>query len=393
MCALARAGKIDFLFVGDIMFNEEFLTPEHADESPEYYLSQFKDIFDASDLVVANLECVLFKSGSPIWPKSGFRLYSSPDKIMPMLRYMNANILSMSNNHVYDFGLEALRNTKTLLEQNGISSYGAGADELESRRPLIIESDGVRVGFLGYTIIRIDDTGNVQLATADRIDPENAAHRDYRRDIETDIRALGSKVDLVVVSLHWGFEYYQYPSPQQIDLAHAIIEAGANIMIGHHPHCVQGMEEYKGGIICYSLGNFFFCNHHRRREYPLYGNEFAAARVKYQAGKLLVDIITGQMDESNRMTRTPSYRKGRDRLADISLPLSDSNYVVFWQHYRKAANRLLRYTHMKNALRLAFTREYYTTVCRKVRKKGLLYAFNRVRHKLRNVQGIINPRR
>jgi len=393
MSALARTGEIDLLFVGDIMFNEEFLTPEHADESPEYYLSQFKDIFDTSDLVVANLECVLFKSGSPIWPKSGFRLYSSPDKIMPMLKYMNAKILSMSNNHVYDFGFEALCETKVLLEKNGMSSYGAGSDEFESRRPLVIESNGVRVGFIGYTIIRIDEAGNVQLATTDRIDPENAAHRDYRRDIETDIRALGSKVDLVVVSLHWGFEYYQYPSPQQIDLAHAIIEAGANILIGHHPHCVQGMEEYKGGIICYSLGNFFFCNHHRRREYPLYGNESAAARVKYQAGKLLVDAYIGHMDENNRMLRTLSYEKGHDRLADLSLPLSDSNYVLFWEHYRKVTNRLLRNTHIKNALRFAFAPKYYATICRKVRKKGLLYAFTRVRHKIRNVHVIFKSRR
>ena len=115
--------------------------------------------------------------------------------------------------------------------------------------------------------------------------------------IRRDIRRVSAKADIICISLHWGYELFKYPSPKQIELAHQIIDAGANVIIGHHPHIVQGIEKYKQGVIFYSLGNFFFWNYYNLPDFPDECNEFILGVCEINDfGIKRVDVLPGFMD-------------------------------------------------------------------------------------------------
>jgi len=124
-------------------------------------------------------------------------------------------------------------------------------NEKEARKPGIIEKNDVRLGFLGYCK-KGEYTATDSTSGAALFDEEI---------IKEDIRSIKNKVDFVVLSLHWGIELSEYPSPEQVEMAHRLVDAGAEVIIGHHPHVLQGIERYKRGLIFYSLGNFIFDNY------------------------------------------------------------------------------------------------------------------------------------
>ena len=160
------------------------------------------------------------------------------------LKYAGFNVLVLANNHILDYGEIALLDTLELLEREGIMYVGAGRSEAEARRPIIVESQGLKVAFLAYTY--------TYPATSKR--PGAALIRE--KDIKADVHKAKALADTVVVSLHHGIEYSDYPLPAHISLAHKIVDWGAHLILGHHPHVLQGIEHYRDGVIAYSLGNF-----------------------------------------------------------------------------------------------------------------------------------------
>lgn len=160
------------------------------------------------------------------------------------LKYAGFNVLVLANNHILDYGEVALLDTLELLKREGMMYVGAGRNEAEARRPLIIESQGLKVAFLAYTY--------TYPATSKK--PGAALIRE--KNIKADVHKAKTSADTIVVSLHHGIEYSDYPLPAHISLAHKIIDWGAHLVLGHHPHVLQGIEHYKDGVIAYSLGNF-----------------------------------------------------------------------------------------------------------------------------------------
>jgi poly-gamma-glutamate synthesis protein (capsule biosynthesis protein) len=142
-------------------------------------------------------------------------------------------------------GREGFEKTLEVLEGHGISYIG-GARGDEPPGGLVVERDGIRFGFLAYTRGRFRPPPGVTVAKL------------KKKTVVDDIRALKDRCDHVVVSLHWGIENTYYPSPDQVRLAHALIDSGATLILGHHSHTIQGLERYKDGLIAYSLGNFQF---------------------------------------------------------------------------------------------------------------------------------------
>ncbi len=162
-------------------------------------------------------------------------------------------MLSLANNHMFDWGQAALVDTLDRLRSAGIRPVGAGRNDLEAHYPVLVNLNGVRLAFLAY----VDVPPREASAGADRpgvawLDPERAL---------ADIRFAQPLADVVVVSLHWGVEYARRPSPAQVEFAHRMIDAGADLVVGGHPHVVQPLEEYHGRWIAYSLGNFIFDQH------------------------------------------------------------------------------------------------------------------------------------
>ncbi|BBL67625.1 CapA family protein [Methanoculleus chikugoensis] len=194
------------------------------------------------DLLFGNLETVLSESGTE---RKKRWVNTTPPAAGEYLREAGFDILSVANNHTLDMGREGFEKTLEGLEARGIAYVGGGRGD-EKLPGLIVERSGIRFGFLAYTTGRFRSPPGVTVAKL------------KRKSVIEDIRALKERTDHVIVSLHWGIENTYYPSPDQVRLAHAFIENGATLILGHHSHTIQGLERYKGGLIAYSLGNFQF---------------------------------------------------------------------------------------------------------------------------------------
>jgi len=159
--------------------------------------------------------------------------------------------VNLGNNHIFDYGKVGLFDTISYLDSVGIRHVGAGHNAPQAHLPVIVNANGKRIALLGYY-------GGGEAPKATRTTPGVADRHigNIQSDIET-IRHSNS-ADYVAVNFHWGTEKADTPGRDQIEFAHAVIDAGADIIIGHHPHVLQGIERYKSGVIVYSLGNFVF---------------------------------------------------------------------------------------------------------------------------------------
>lgn len=204
----------------------------------------FSNVVDTlrADLVFGNLEGVLSDIGfsARIFKKAQLRGQPHMAKI---LKNVGFNILNLANNHIMQYGPEPFYETCELLQQAGISLVGRKGNNGWQCEPLIIDVKGHKVGFLGYA------------------DPDIYGHEPLFAIIEeerilSDVKRLLVDVDKLIVSLHWGDEFVRTPSPPCRILGRTLIESGVHIILGHHPHVIQDIENYKTGWICYSLGNF-----------------------------------------------------------------------------------------------------------------------------------------
>ena len=200
------------------------------------------------DITIANLETPLATGGTEFTDKR-FRFRGAP-AIAPALKKARINAVTLANNHIMDFGAEALTDTLDYLDREGIARIGAGGSLAESRRPVIMTVRGTRVALLGYSL-----TQPLEFFAAERR-PGTAPG--YEKFVTADIAAARQQADFVIVSIHWGTEGKTGVQEYQRKTARAAIDAGADVIIGHHPHVLRGIERYRRGIIFYSLGNFTF---------------------------------------------------------------------------------------------------------------------------------------
>jgi poly-gamma-glutamate synthesis protein (capsule biosynthesis protein) len=169
--------------------------------------------------------------------------------------------LSLANNHTGDFGSAALVDTVAAFRGTGISAFGAGRDVGAAARAVVLERHGVRFGFLGFNTIGETPRagpgrpGALSVRMPPRTGPLH--HHDLARVLQA-VRRLGRRVDVVVVMPHWGTQYTHRVEPIQRRVGRRLVDAGADLVVGAHPHWVQGMERYRGAVIAYSLGNFVF---------------------------------------------------------------------------------------------------------------------------------------
>lgn len=201
------------------------------------------------DILFGNLEGPLTDGGEP-FPDKRYLFRTPPVKVAPALARAGFDVVSLANNHTLDYGVPGLYDTLDALYDAGIHAVGAGASLARARHPAILETDGHRIGFLAYS----NTFPEGFWAQPDR--PGTAFG--HLHHVRADVTALRERVDTVVVSFHWGRESTTELRPYQPLLARAAIDAGADIVAGHHPHVLQGVERYRDGIILYSLGNFTF---------------------------------------------------------------------------------------------------------------------------------------
>ena len=248
-CSDQSRQGVTIVAVGDVMMGR-YIGKVMGVRGNAYPFVQVQHILKEADVVVGNLEAVFAdETTAPLFPEKPYNL-SAPPGAVKALKDAGFSIVMLANNHAMDFGPRALMNSRTLLEREGIAVIGAGRNITAARTPAIMTIRGVRIAFFGYGV------AHSPLVYASKDTPGTAPI--IQEDIKRDIQAIRGQVNFVVVSYHWGKEYDHQPSPSQRQLAYQTIDWGADLVLGHHPHVMQGIETYKGKTIAYSLGNFLF---------------------------------------------------------------------------------------------------------------------------------------
>jgi poly-gamma-glutamate capsule biosynthesis protein CapA/YwtB (metallophosphatase superfamily) len=206
------------------------------------------DLLNAADLSCVNLECPVTVRGEKVPKPFNFRMNPA---YLGALNRAGIDIVNIANNHIFDYGKQGLFDTIAYLDSIGVWHIGAGRTAHEAGTPVIVQTGKWRIGFQGYY-----GGGEAPVASGSNPGVVQRSLPVILADIDS-LRKRDS-VDYVVVVLHWGTEKATAPDQGQIDFAHAIIDGGADAVIGHHPHVLQGIEAYKSGVIVYSLGNLVF---------------------------------------------------------------------------------------------------------------------------------------
>lgn len=235
--------EIVIMAVGDIMLNRgvEHMVEKHGEDF-KFPFRLISAHFKKADILFGNLESVVSDKGVNVGSIYSFR--AKPDAMEGLVLF---DVLSVANNHAFDYGREALEDNLKRLKEAGIDYTGGGLNEKESRSGTIIEAEGTKIAFLGYT-----GSGLKNWQAEGSSSGINWLDENMVEDIKK------TEADIIIVSMHFGEEYQLKQNEEQEYWAKMAIDSGADIVLGHHPHVVQPVEEYNGGWIAYSLGNFVF---------------------------------------------------------------------------------------------------------------------------------------
>ena len=239
--------EVTLLFTGDIMLSRSVARAMRESADPRFPFLAIATTTRMADITFGNLEGPLSARGTNQGSIYSFR--AEPNAVEGLL-YAGFDAVSLANNHIWDWGAPALLDTHALLEEKGIVAIGAGRNETEANTPRYIEKKGIVFGFAAYTDLYPESLH------AKGEEPGISAYSE--EEMIHAVREMRARADVVIISLHWGDEYETASNESQRRRARMLIDEGADMIIGHHPHVVQETEAYHGGIIAYSLGNFVF---------------------------------------------------------------------------------------------------------------------------------------
>jgi poly-gamma-glutamate synthesis protein (capsule biosynthesis protein) len=218
----------------------------------DYVMKDLKKVLKPADVAFFNAEGPYSDTGTPAtWKDVIFR--GNP-RLVPAMAKAGVDVVTMANNHCLDYGSAALLDSIRRFGANDIQVVGAGRNYSAAWKMRYVERDGVKIGFMGWTDIMPPGFAATKTGAGAAVGPMWSGGA----NVVKAIRAAARKVDILVASYHWGVEGQHYPIPQQIQSAHAAIDAGADLVMSHHPHWLQGIERYHGGLIMYSFGDLVF---------------------------------------------------------------------------------------------------------------------------------------
>ena len=249
--AEAEPQPVRLLFSGDIYLSDHVLNAyDRAGDISGVLDDGYRSLIGEADYFAANQEFPFSSRGQQAPDKQyTFRL---PESRVSLMNEIGVDLVTLANNHALDFGTDALLDTVSTLDQAGILHVGAGADSEAARQPAIVDVNGVRVGFIGASRVI-----PVASWTAGASSPGMLTAYDPALLVQT-IQETRPLCDYLVVLIHWGVERAEMPVDHQTSLSRQCIDAGADLVVGSHPHVLQGIEYYRGKPIVYSLGNFIF---------------------------------------------------------------------------------------------------------------------------------------
>lgn len=313
-------------FAGDIMVHQEQIDAAYNPDDNSYNFTgcfePVKPLLEQADLAFCNLEVVLAGEESGY---TGYPAFNAPESLALALKENGFDVVSTVNNHSLDRGEEGIYRTLDHLEQAGLHSFGTYRTREEREMPLVLDVKGVKIAFTGYTY----GTNEIPL-------PEGKEYLVNLLDKELimrDLKKAGELADLVILYLHWGNEYHRYPSREQVAMAEEFLQAGADMIIGSHPHVIQPVEFIKAGsekLVAYSLGNFISDQrlHYTDTGMILYVR-IVVNRLSGSSELLDVSFVPTWVHKYHTYTglnfrvlpvpeAIASYRKGKDPLLDAS---------------------------------------------------------------------------
>ena len=239
------------IFTGDVMLSRGVRHEILAARDVVLPFRKMAPMLAASDIAFVNLESPFSDQGP--YRKGGLVFHAAPAMIAG-LKLAGIAVASTANNHSRDCAAHGIEFTLAWLRAHGIEPVGSGESDAAAHKGIVLVRHGVRFGFLGYTY---DQNNGNWKDTDPRIALANP------KIVCRDVAEIRKRADVVIVSMHHGIEYTLKPTAAQVAFAHAAIDAGATLVVGHHPHVVQPSEHYRDGLIFYSLGNFIFDQYQR----------------------------------------------------------------------------------------------------------------------------------
>jgi len=264
--------SLSFVAVGDVYLDRP---------DPASAFQHFADLIRAGDVAFCNLEGPCSDLGTPTIGK--WITIAMRPAVIPALAEVGFDVAAVANNHALDYGHEAFLDTLERLEVAGIAGVGGGSNLAQAQRRVILERNGLRLGCLAYAVTipwgyeaTADRPGIAPVRVQTFYEPTRFGYYIMAEQpgmpakvvnvinpadlavLQEQVRQTKEDADAVVVSFHWGVAFLPDPAPYQPELAHAVVEAGADLVVGHHAHILQGVEVYQGVPIFYSLSDFVF---------------------------------------------------------------------------------------------------------------------------------------
>ena len=286
------------LLVGDVFVRRD---------DPPSVFQHVREILRDAEFTFGNLEGSVADLGTP-WHKSGATNWKADARQIAAVESAGFDAMSVANNHMLDFGHDAMLETLTHLDRLGIAHSGAGQNVSEARAPAIVERNGCRIALLGYTSVFMDGweagdntPGLAVIAARTAYEPPPRFREvpgmapiirswvvlEHKEQLRKEIEAARERADIVVCAFHWGVSLgFRALTEYQVELGRFAVDAGADLVFGHHPHLLQGVEAYRGRAIFYSLGNWTFARHN-----PTHGQELETILVRCRIRDRKIDSV------------------------------------------------------------------------------------------------------
>ena len=250
--AEAVKGAVRLLFAGDVYLSDHVLEAYDAAGGIDGVLSQdYQAEIQAADFFMTNEEFPFSTRGTPA-PDKQFTFRVHPEKVK-LMQEMGIDLVTLANNHALDYGRDAMLDTIDTLDHAGIRHVGAGKNLAEARKPDVVELNGRTFAFIGATRVYPEADWAAGTDSAGMF-----SAYDGGAQLAEEVKAAKQQADYVIAYVHWGIEREETPNEVQKSIAHRLVDAGADLVVGAHPHVLQGIEYYQGVPIAYSLGNFVF---------------------------------------------------------------------------------------------------------------------------------------
>lgn len=305
--------------VGDLMLGRRVGQAAAAAGDVAAPLRPMQRRLAAADITVGNLEGALSRAGPP---QQGGDSFAAPPAVLSGLADAGFDVLSLANNHTGDFGARALRQTLARVRRSPVQGVGAGPDAAVAWRPVVVRRHGLDFAFVAFNAI-----GETPRATARtpgaaevRMPPRTGplSRPDLRRVMRLVRRLAGGGprgADAVVVLPHWGEQYTHVPVPAQRRVGRALLDAGADVVVGGHPHWVQRVQRHRGGLVVHSLGNFVFDMDFSRET-----QQGVVADLVFRGDRLRAVRFTPYVIGADFAPRVVRGERAREVLAPLGVP-------------------------------------------------------------------------